>query len=600
MSNPTPTDPKSGMQPGTNSGRNLPAVRTDQPGEFSIEQLNFEAEIRALVPSAGTIKLTSEELEVLRAPVRSEIVEIRPDGIVYLPWMEYASVLNKIFGMEWVMIPNGQPKREGNLILWGFFLIIRGSLCAYSIGEQEYKPANFMMTYGDAIEGAKSNALMRNCKAIGIGLELWRPRFCRDWKKEHAESYPDPKGKRDKNGEIKRLWRRKPDEGSESGLAARLRKELEKTNGVVGPGASPLIDGDDDSEMNEPSESASDREVPGGDAKTMSDRYRIDCFKILPETGLSDEEFRHFCSVSFNLYSKNEEGELIATEEFVASRSEMIESQWKDCLEKLRQFKSIQEAILHLSNKGIPESGLRLYLCCRYMVPYLIPNDSLRKLLASAIESSKTLVKLKAVITEYVEWMDFLDNGAEDIRELFAEMASLTRGMKRNERITFYSDFLERFDVKKSKDGIPLFQKLSPVEFAQSRIHLSGAAKLAGLEYPVPGEEKKSEVEVEAEESDSEKTELETSNEELEKLHEEKEAAANAELEIETEAAQNAEDEKAKSETEAETEAEALAQAELDARVEVLDAESKLAAESDLNPNNMTQDEPAVDDLEFF
>jgi hypothetical protein len=64
------------------------------------------------------------------------------------------------------------------------------------------------MTYGDAVEGAKSNALMRLCKGIGISLELWKPSFVRDWKNKYAESYWDEK-KRDT------LWRRKKSSGSE-------------------------------------------------------------------------------------------------------------------------------------------------------------------------------------------------------------------------------------------------------------------------------------------------------------------------------------------------------------------------------------------------
>jgi hypothetical protein len=43
------------------------------------------------------------------------------------------------------------------------------------------------MNYTDACEGAKSNALMRLCKEIGIGLELWNPQFINSWKSRFAE-----------------------------------------------------------------------------------------------------------------------------------------------------------------------------------------------------------------------------------------------------------------------------------------------------------------------------------------------------------------------------------------------------------------------------
>ena len=50
-------------------------------------------------------------------------------------------------------------------------------------GEQEYFYPNGIAT---ASEGAKSNALMRCCKDLGIASELWDPRFIRDFKKKHC------------------------------------------------------------------------------------------------------------------------------------------------------------------------------------------------------------------------------------------------------------------------------------------------------------------------------------------------------------------------------------------------------------------------------
>ena len=39
-----------------------------------------------------------------------------------------------------------------------------------------------------AVEGAKSNALMRCCKDLGIASELWDPLFIRWYNKNHAVS----------------------------------------------------------------------------------------------------------------------------------------------------------------------------------------------------------------------------------------------------------------------------------------------------------------------------------------------------------------------------------------------------------------------------
>jgi len=171
----------------------------------------FEYQVGQLIPQAGTIELSKQQREILYAKVKDEDVEIRADGIIYLPWMEYVSRLREAFGMEWAIVPHGEPKinpdKDG--ILWAFFLMVKGKICGYSIGEQQYFPNNKTMTWGDACEGAKSNALMRLCKGIGISLELWRPSFVKAWIKAHAETYLDPKGKTDQWGHVKKLWRKK-------------------------------------------------------------------------------------------------------------------------------------------------------------------------------------------------------------------------------------------------------------------------------------------------------------------------------------------------------------------------------------------------------
>ena len=41
----------------------------------------------------------------------------------------------------------------------------------------------------DAVEGAKSNALMRCCKDLGIAKELWNPEYVRKWKEAFATSF---------------------------------------------------------------------------------------------------------------------------------------------------------------------------------------------------------------------------------------------------------------------------------------------------------------------------------------------------------------------------------------------------------------------------
>lgn len=183
-----------------------------------VSKTDVQDQITALLPLAGTIELTKEQEDALYAPVDENMVEIRPDGLIYLPWMEYVTRLRKAFGMAWTMIPYGNPKQFGDQIHWAFWLIIKGKPYGFAVGEQQYFE-NGQMTYASAVEGAKSNALMRLCKGLGISLELWQPEFRRKWMAKNAESFPavwpDGKPKLDKrSGKQKTEWRRKGTTGN--------------------------------------------------------------------------------------------------------------------------------------------------------------------------------------------------------------------------------------------------------------------------------------------------------------------------------------------------------------------------------------------------
>ncbi len=182
------------------------AVRDESlPAEVSKEKApvpisTVQSRMEELIPYAGTIEITEEQRKILFAPVDLESVEVRPDGLVYLPWMAYVERLRDAFGIGWAIIPRAMPKLEGGSMYWAFYLMIQGKLAGFAIGEQAYQPNNRNMSYSDASEGAKSNALMRLCKGIGISLELWKPSFIRAWKAKYAEEYED---------QGKKKWRRK-------------------------------------------------------------------------------------------------------------------------------------------------------------------------------------------------------------------------------------------------------------------------------------------------------------------------------------------------------------------------------------------------------
>jgi hypothetical protein len=152
----------------------VPTTTTTALVEPKPTEFRNEFDVGKMLTTAGNVELSKEEIAILYAPVKEGDVEIRPDGLIYLPWMEYVTRLRNAFGMRWSIIPQGLPKLKGTTIMWGFYLLVRESLMGYAIGEQEYYPNNSTMSYSDACEGAKSNALMRLCKGIGISLELWK------------------------------------------------------------------------------------------------------------------------------------------------------------------------------------------------------------------------------------------------------------------------------------------------------------------------------------------------------------------------------------------------------------------------------------------
>lgn len=145
-----------------------------------------------------------EVADVLLAPIDPLDVEIKPDGLLYLPEIKYRRVLNRAFGPGgWGLAPRSETNVGPKIVSREYALVCLGRLVAVARGEQEYFDQNGIPT---ATEAVKSNALMRCCKDLGIASELWDPRFIREFKAKYcvevfAEHVPTKKKKK--------LWRRK-------------------------------------------------------------------------------------------------------------------------------------------------------------------------------------------------------------------------------------------------------------------------------------------------------------------------------------------------------------------------------------------------------
>ncbi|KAG8747086.1 hypothetical protein FRC10_002502 [Ceratobasidium sp. 414] len=145
-----------------------------------------------------------EAAEILMAPLEPMDVEIKPDGLLYLPEIKYRRILNRAFGPGgWGLAPRSGINVSTRMVSREYALVCLGRLVGVARGEQEYFDKEGIPT---AAEGAKSNALMRCCKDLGVASELWDPRFIREFKaKNCVEAFVEHA----KTKKMIKAWRRK-------------------------------------------------------------------------------------------------------------------------------------------------------------------------------------------------------------------------------------------------------------------------------------------------------------------------------------------------------------------------------------------------------
>ncbi|CAK7206575.1 hypothetical protein SEUCBS139899_009371 [Sporothrix eucalyptigena] len=133
----------------------------------------------------STTRFPAEVAEVLMTPIDPQDIEIKPDGILYLPEIKYRRILNTAFGPGgWGLAPRGELAVGEKIVSREFALVVQGRYVAQARGECGYFGGeDGVATAG---EGSKSNALMRCCKDLGVASELWDPRFIRQFKQEHC------------------------------------------------------------------------------------------------------------------------------------------------------------------------------------------------------------------------------------------------------------------------------------------------------------------------------------------------------------------------------------------------------------------------------
>ncbi|KAK3831458.1 MAG: mitochondrial genome maintenance MGM101-domain-containing protein [Linnemannia gamsii] len=145
-----------------------------------------------------------EVAEILMNPLDADDIEIKPDGLLYLPEIKYRRILNRAFGPGgWGLAPRSEHSISPKNISREYALVCKGRFVSTARGEQAYFDADNLAT---ASEGCKSNALMRCCKDLGIASELWDPAFIRKFKKQYCEEVFVEHAVTKKK---KKLWKRK-------------------------------------------------------------------------------------------------------------------------------------------------------------------------------------------------------------------------------------------------------------------------------------------------------------------------------------------------------------------------------------------------------
>jgi hypothetical protein len=127
-----PTYRNSSAESEARSQRSLTDGLSDAPPEVEgVPAIDWTRSYHGL----GSISFTPEQAETLLAPMVHDDVEVKPDGILYLPEIKYRRILNKAFGPGgWGLAPRGESIVTGKLVTREYGLIVQGRYVSLSFG----------------------------------------------------------------------------------------------------------------------------------------------------------------------------------------------------------------------------------------------------------------------------------------------------------------------------------------------------------------------------------------------------------------------------------------------------------------------------------
>lgn len=145
------------------------------------------AQMHSLIERSGECPFPADCVRILCEPIDDTLVDIRPDGLIYVSHPHYRDRLDRAFGVGgWALIPLAAPRVDGNRVLYYGFLKARGQYIADAVGGADYWAKNPMDSYDNGVEKAKSDCLVRCCKMLPMFRECWDKDYADYWKSTYA------------------------------------------------------------------------------------------------------------------------------------------------------------------------------------------------------------------------------------------------------------------------------------------------------------------------------------------------------------------------------------------------------------------------------
>lgn len=121
---PVPTTRNATAAAATSGQRSLTDGLSDAPAEIEgVAAHDWTRSYHGL----GSVPFSKEQGEILLAPIDSGDVEVKPDGILYLPEIKYRRILNKAFGPGgWGLAPRGESIVTGKLVTREYGMVVQG------------------------------------------------------------------------------------------------------------------------------------------------------------------------------------------------------------------------------------------------------------------------------------------------------------------------------------------------------------------------------------------------------------------------------------------------------------------------------------------